>query len=160
MSDEFKLPSKKAALFWDVGTGDSTTMVVKPGEVIVRRSTSAILKNLTNKDSPEWPVIDLLVKSLPERNGKPYLALFILTHPDRDHVQGFAELSRRVEIGELWHTPKIFRDQNDEEALCEDAKAFRTETHYRRRKAILAAPSNAEVRKPTSHYRARRRAEG
>lgn len=142
MSDEFKLPSKKAALFWDVGTGDSTTLVVKPGEVIVQIDIRHLEKS-DNKDEPEWPVIDLLVKSLPKRNGRPYLSLFILTHPDRDHVQGFAELNRRVDIGELWHTPKIFRDQGDEEALCEDAKAFRAEAH-RRQKAILAAPFNVK----------------
>lgn len=142
MSNEFKLPSKKAALFWDVGTGDSTTLVVKPNEVIVQIDIRHLAK-ADNPDDPEWPVIDHLVKALPKRNGRPYLALFILTHPDRDHVQGFAELKRRVDIGEIWHTPKIFRDQDNEEALCEDAKAFRAEAH-RRRKAILATPTNVK----------------
>jgi hypothetical protein len=77
---------------------------------------------------------------LPKRsNGRPYLALFVLTHPDLDHIRGFAELFKRVDIGEIWHTPKIFRDQPDQEGLCDDAKAFRKEAD-RRRKAILASP--------------------
>lgn len=142
MSNEFKLPPKKAALFWDVGTGDSTTLVVKPGEIIVQIDIRH-LEKAEDPDEPEWPIIDLLVKALPKRNGRPFLALFVLTHPDRDHVQGFAELLRRVDIGELWHTPKIFRDQHDEEALCEDAKAFRAEAH-RRRKEILANPTDVK----------------
>jgi beta-lactamase superfamily II metal-dependent hydrolase len=142
MSTEFKLPSKKAALFWDVGTGDSTTLVVKPGEVVAQIDIRH-LEKAEDKDEPEWPVIDLLVKSLPKRNGRPYLALFVLTHPDRDHVQGFAELNRKVHIGELWHTPKIFRDLEGKEEFCEDAKAFRAEAH-RRRKAILANPGNVK----------------
>ncbi|MBL9170805.1 MAG: hypothetical protein JNN07_23940 [Verrucomicrobiales bacterium] len=142
MSDEFKLPSKKAALYWDVGTGDSTTLIVKPGSIIVQIDIRHLAK-ADDPEEPEWPIIDHLVKTLPKRNGRPYLSLFILTHPDRDHVQGFAELNRRVDIGEIWHTPKIFRDQDNEETLCEDAKAFRTEAH-RRRKAILANPTNVQ----------------
>ena len=142
MSDEFQLTSKKAAVFWPVGTGDSTTLVVKPGAVTVQIDIRH-LEKAENPDEPEWPVINHLVKTLPKRNGRPYLSLFILTHPDKDHVQGFAELNRRVDIGELWHTPKIFRDLDDGEAFCEDAKAFRNEAH-RRRKAILASPFNVK----------------
>ena len=139
MSTEFKLPPKKGALFWDVGTGDSTTLVVKPNAIIAQIDLRN-LEKAEDKDEPEWPIIDHLAKSLPKKDGRPYLALFILTHPDRDHIQGFAELNRRVHIGELWHTPKIFRDLDDEDDFCEDAKAFRAEAH-RRRKAILAHPA-------------------
>lgn len=143
MSDEFKLPTKKAAVFWPVGTGDSTTLVIKPNEVVAQIDIRH-LEKADDPDEPEWAIIDHLVKVLPKKsNGRPYLALFILTHPDRDHIQGFAELLRRVDIGELWHTPKIFRDQADEEQLCEDAKAFRAEAH-RRRRAILANPTNVK----------------
>lgn len=130
MSEKFKLPNKKAALFWDVGTGDSTTLVVKPDQIVVQIDIRH-LEKAENEDDPEWPVIDHLVESLPKKDGKPYLALFILTHPDRDHIQGFAELNRRVLIGEIWHTPKIFRDQDGDESFCEDAKAFRKEANRR-----------------------------
>lgn len=140
MSDNFSLPNKKAVVFWPVGTGDSTTLVLKPGNIIMQVDLRH-LEKADDPDEPEWPIIDHLVRALPKRNGRPYLAAFVLTHPDKDHIQGFAELLKKVEIGELWHTPRIFRDQSNQEALCEDAKAFRKEAH-RRRKAILAKPAN------------------
>src|SRR5260370_27449940 len=87
-----------------------------------------------------WAIIEHLVKKLPKKNGRPYLSLFVLTHPDKDHIQGFAELLRRVDIGELWHTPKIFRDQSDQESLCDDAKVFRKEA--RRRRTVISNNAN------------------
>ena len=140
MSNEFKLPDKKSVIFWPVGTGDSTTLVLKPGDLVMQIDIRH-LEKAENPEEPEWPIIDHLVASLPKKDGKPYLALFALTHPDEDHIQGFAELLKRVHIGELWHTPKVFRDQQDQEVMCDDAKAFRKEAD-RRRKAILAAPKN------------------
>lgn len=142
MSEQFKLPEKKAAVFWPVGTGDSTTLVVKPKEVIIQIDIRH-LEKAENDDEPEWSIIDHLVKALPKKNGRPYLSLFILTHPDKDHIQGFAELLKKVDIGELWHTPKIFRDVNDQESFCDDAKAFRKEA-TRRHDAIIADPENVK----------------
>lgn len=127
-------------IYWPVGTGDSTTLVVIPGEVIVQIDLHH-LEKAESREEPEWPVIDRLVEVLPVKNGRPYLSLFVLTHPDQDHVRGFAELLRRVDIGEIWHTPRIFRARSDQEALCEDAKAFRREVH-RRREVILKNPGN------------------
>jgi len=99
------------------------------------------LEKADDPEEPEWPIIDHLVKALPKKNGRPYLSLFVLTHPDKDHIQGFAELLKKVDIGEIWHTPRVFRDQSEQESLCDDAKAFRKEVH-RRRKAILNAPNS------------------
>ncbi len=140
MGNEYKLPNKKAVLFWPIGTGDSTTLILKPSEVVMQIDLRH-LEKADDPDEPEWPIVDYLVKALPKKNGRPYLALFVLTHPDKDHIQGFEELLKKVHIGEIWHTPKIFRSQSDQEALCPDAKAFRKEAH-RRRKAILNDPDN------------------
>lgn len=141
MADRFNLPEKKGVIFWPVGTGDSTTLVLRPGDLVMQIDLRH-LEKAENPDEPEWPIIDHLAKALPRRNGRPYLAVFALTHPDKDHIQGFAELLRRVEIGEIWHTPKIFRDHEDE-PMCDDAVAFRDEAH-RRRKSILANPGNVK----------------
>jgi hypothetical protein len=138
MSNEFKLPSKKSVIFWPVGTGDSTTLVLKPDEIVMQIDLRH-LEKADDPEEPEWNIIDHLVKALPKKNGRPYLSLFVLTHPDKDHIQGFAEFLKKVDIGELWHTPKVFRDQSDQEGMCEDAKAFRKEVD-RRRKAIIASP--------------------
>lgn len=138
--DDFKLPKKKAVIYWPVGTGDSTTLVLKPGEVVGQIDLRH-LEKADDPEEPEWPIIDHLVKGLPKKNEKPYLAMFVLTHPDKDHIQGFAELLKRVHIGEIWHTPNIFRDLSDQESACDDAMAFRKEAD-RRRKAILKDPQN------------------
>ncbi len=143
MSNEFNLPQKKGAVYWPIGTGDSTTLVLKPGALVMQIDLHH-LEKADDADEPEWPILDHLVKVLPKRNGRPYIAVFALTHPDKDHVQGFAELLKRVDIGELWHTPKIFRDhEEDEESMSEDAVAFHKEAH-RRRKAILANPTDVK----------------
>jgi beta-lactamase superfamily II metal-dependent hydrolase len=139
MSKKFKLPNKRAAIFWPVGTGDSTTLVIESNKIVAQIDLRHLTK-ADNPDEPEWAIIDELVRILPKKaDGHPYLALFILTHPDKDHILGFDELRKRVDIGEIWHTPKIFRDQSDQETLCDDAKAFRKEVH-RRREAILKNP--------------------
>ena len=36
MSDNFELPKKKAVVYWPVATGDSTTLVLKPGEIVIQ----------------------------------------------------------------------------------------------------------------------------
>lgn len=131
MAEEFKFPNKRAAIYWPVGTGDSTTLILRPDEYVMQIDLRHMEK-AEDPDEPEWPIINHLVRLLPKKNKRPYLAAFALTHPDKDHVQGFKELLSKVDIGELWHTPKIFREQKDDESLCDDAKAFRKEANRRR----------------------------
>lgn len=140
MTTKFTLPDKKSVIFWPVGTGDSATLVLKPGEITMQIDLRH-LEKADDPDEPEWPILDHLVAALPTKNGRPYLSVFALTHPDKDHIQGFGELLKRADIGELWHTPKVFRDQSDQEGMCDDAKVFRNEAE-RRRKAIIASPGN------------------
>lgn len=126
----------KGVLFWPVGTGDSTTFVVEPNSVIMQvdlRHTA----NSEDDDADSAPIVDQLVEHLPQVGGRPYLSAFALTHPDQDHILGFAELLNSADIGELWFSPWIFRD-NDDDGLCEDAVVFRTEAH-RRVDATIAA---------------------
>ncbi len=73
---------------------------------------------------------------LPEVDGKPYLSAFALTHPDQDHIQGFEDLLDRVTIGELWFTPRVFREHTDD--LSDDAVAFRDEAKRRVKETIDA----------------------
>jgi hypothetical protein len=87
-------------------------------------------------DNERIPVIDELAAKLPRRNGRPYLSCLVVTHPDLDHCKGFAELLKRVVIGELWHTPRIFREYHAD--LSDDAKAFRKEAKRRVAETIMA----------------------
>lgn len=116
-------------IFWPVGTGDTTTIVVSETEVVQIDINDKQMAD--EEDNEHIPIVDELVAKLPETDGKPYLSCFILTHPDLDHCRGFADLLDRVTIGEIWHTPRIFREYEDECDLSDDAIAFRKEVHRR-----------------------------
>lgn len=117
---------------WYVGAGDSFTLLVgKPGSG-VELMAQVDLNHLTageDEDEPHVPVIDQLVEILPVVDGRPYLAVFALTHPDQDHCRGFARLLEEVRIGELWVTPRIFEEYKSD--LCDDAAEFREEADRR-----------------------------
>ena len=117
------------AVFWPVGTGDSSTVVVSE-ETVIQVDLHDLAK-ADDDDTHEVPVVDLLVDALPDgKDGRPYLAVFVLTHADKDHCSGFMELLDRVTIGELWATPRLWREFDDPDApeLCKDAKAFQEES--------------------------------
>lgn len=130
------LPTR-GAVFWPVGTGDSTTLVIS--EEHVMQIDLHDMAKADSDSSPERPVVDELAASLPLRDGRPYLAVFALTHADTDHCLGFADLLEKVTIGELWATPRLWREYLDgaEDDLCEDARAFQEEAE-RRVAAVLA----------------------
>jgi hypothetical protein len=140
MSSNFTLPPC-GFVFWPVATGDSTTLVLKK-DTTVQIDLHHCGKS-EDEDDPAWPIVDELVRVLPKKDNRPYLSLFILTHPDEDHVKGFEDLLKQVEIGEIWHTPRIFRDYEEKATLCDDAKAFRKEVH-RRREAVIARPNDVK----------------
>jgi beta-lactamase superfamily II metal-dependent hydrolase len=121
-------------IFWPVGCGDTTSIVVSDTEVVQIDIND---KLMADEDGNEHiPIVDELVAKLPKRNGKPYLSCFVLTHPDLDHCRGFEDLLKRVTIGEIWHTPRIFREYEDAHDLCADAQAFRKEAHRRAKRSI------------------------
>ncbi len=121
---------KSGIVFWPVGTGDTTTIVIND-ELVVQVDIHDM--EMANDDDPiVAAVVDRLVEVLPQRDGKPYLAAFILTHADKDHCLGFADLLARVTIGELWATPRLWREYTEEDiSLCDDAEAFHEEAHRR-----------------------------
>jgi hypothetical protein len=121
-------------MFWPVGTGDSTTIGIE--DKVVMQVDLHSLECGEEDDDPRVSIVDELVKLLPKKNKNPYLAVFVLTHPDLDHCCGFAELLDRVTIGELWFTPRLFSEYKKEQ--CDDAIAFREEAERRRDKTIEA----------------------
>lgn len=119
-------------VFWPVGTGDSTTIVVQ--DAIVLQVDLRDLHSAGDADDDHVALVDKLVESLPTVDGKPYLSTFALTHPDKDHIQGFEDLLSRVTIGEIWFTPRVFIE--NEQDLCEDAVVFKEEAERRVQEAI------------------------
>jgi hypothetical protein len=117
----------KGYVFWPVGNGDSTTIVID-AETFVQIDINHCKdagENLTRA-----PIIDELVPALPVRDGKSYLAVFGLSHGDEDHCRGFERLlnDENVVIGDLWFSPRILWERDD---LCDDAKAFCAEAERR-----------------------------
>ena len=124
--EDFTLPDQ-GFVFWPVGSGDSTTIVVDDGHVLqvdLRQREAS-----SDEDDPHAPVVDLLEKLLPQKDGKPYLAAFVLTHPDQDHCQGFADLLDQVSIGEIWLAPRVLSEFDED--LCDDAQVFNDEAQRR-----------------------------
>ncbi len=117
-------------VFWPVGCGDSTT--IKVTDNVVMQVDIQHHESAEDDHEPYHPIIDTLVDEvLPEVGGEKYLAVFALTHPDKDHCKGFSELLDRCRIGELWFTPRIIREYVDDEDLSEDAKRFCEEANRR-----------------------------
>ena len=129
----FELPAR-GLVFWPVGNGDSTTIVAND-ETNLQVDLNHLEKS-EEDDDPSWAVVDELVERLPKVAGRPYLSAFALTHPDQDHCRGFEKLIKEIEIGELWFTPRIFREYSKD--LCDDAKAFRKEAKRRIKETIEA----------------------
>ncbi len=114
-------------IFWPVGCGDSTTIAISDPENVQIDLNDSVMA--ADDDNEKIPLVDELVAKLPKRNGSPYLSCFVLTHPDQDHIKGFADLLKRVVIGEIWHTPRVFREYHKD--FCDDAVAFRKEAKRR-----------------------------
>lgn len=129
---------EKKVMFWSVGTGDSTTIVVS--ENVVLQVDIRCQDADGEQDEERAALVDILEENLPEVEGRPYLAVFVLTHPDKDHVEGFSDLLSRVDIGEIWFTPRVFVE-NDAD-LCDDAVAFKDEAE-RRVKETIKSRGNA-----------------
>jgi len=129
----FELP-KCGFVFWPVGNGDSTTIVVD-SKTYLQVDLNHLEKSDDDSDA-SWAIVDELVARLPKKDGKPYLAAFALTHPDQDHCRGFEQLLDEVVIGELWFTPRVFREYTKD--LCDDAKAFKKEAERRVKETIKA----------------------
>lgn len=118
-------------IFWPVGTGDSTTICVD--ETTIMQVDIHHVKLSEGDDDPRVPIVDTLIELLPEVDGSPYLACFGLTHPDKDHVKGFAKLLEAATIGEIWFSPRIFWEFHEGEPSnwCDDANAFYEEAERR-----------------------------
>ena len=133
---------RRGIMFWPVGTGDSTTIVVDEDHVV--QVDLHDMAQADRDDAVVMPVVDLLAACLPKRDGRPYLAVFVLTHADQDHCRGFADLLEAVTIGELWATPRLWREYEDADAvICADAQAFQEEAE-RRVRATRAAAARGE----------------
>ena len=84
-----------------------------------------------------------------DSKGRPYIDVFLQTHPDQDHVRGLAKHfhlgavddykepkegeQAKIIIQEIWSSPIVWRraDKRTGHTLCQDAKDFNTEAKRR-----------------------------
>src|SRR4051794_3059525 len=116
---DLQLPNP-GLVFWPVGTGDSTTVIVDDDHW-VQIDLHQLAASEDDGDE-RTPVVDRLCELAPRRDDRPYIAAFAATHLDKDHILGFARLNDDALIGELWFSPRVFWDAKALKDLCDDAK--------------------------------------
>lgn len=134
---------EQGVVFWPVGNGDSITVVVDAEHVL-----QIDIHDQAAADEPDAvvaPVVDRLAEVLPTKGDAPYLSVFALTHADIDHCKGFGDLlDSDIVIGELWATPRLWRELSDDIELPEDAQRFQKEAERRVDATLAAVKAGAE----------------
>lgn len=146
--------------FFPVDNGDMALITLESGcniliDCNIRESSDEV------RDVAE----DLRKKLKVDSEGRPYVDVFLLSHPDQDHCRGLqkhfhlAPLSEykkpetsedgdaddtapKIVIREMWSSPMVFRRASKLHTLCDDAKAW-----------------NAEARRRVKHFRDNKGAE-
>lgn len=131
---------KPELIFFPVGNGDMT--------LIKLESERTILID-TNIRVPSDEIRDVatdLRKSLKQdANGRPYVDVMVMSHPDTDHCRGFEEhfhagpldsyadsaTPKKIVIREMWSSPLVFRRAQTKHKLGPDAKAWNREAKRR-----------------------------
>lgn len=137
--------------FFPVGNGDMTLIELDDA------SQTKILIDMNIRDSADdeanedyFDVASELRSRLKnDSKGRPYIDVFLQTHPDQDHVRGLAKHfhlgavddykepkegeQAKIIIQEIWSSPIVWRraDKRTGHTLCEDAKDFNTEAKRR-----------------------------
>ncbi|MDQ3283277.1 MAG: metallohydrolase [Acidobacteriota bacterium] len=130
--------AKPHIIFYPVGNGDMTLIETESGRKIV------IDTNIRDAaDDPNDPTPDV-AKKLKERlnrdaEGRPYVDVLLLSHPDQDHCNGmdkhfhlgpldkYPKKGDKIVVREIWSSPIVFRRASRKHTLTADAKAFQKE---------------------------------
>lgn len=129
-------------LFFPVGNGDMTLIVLESGQKILIDLNIRAAANDPDDDTPDvaTELRNLLTR---DDQGRLYVDVLLLSHPDQDHCRGLREhfhlglpsdWSKRddkIFIREQWSSPMVFRRASSRHTLCEDAKAFHREARRR-----------------------------
>src|SRR5258708_8223935 len=144
------LPNQ-SIIFLPVGTGDSTTIVIDNEHVM--QVDLHHMEQANDEDSKYTPIIDVLKDYLPQSDGRPYLAVFALTHADEDHCQGFGTLlNSDILIGEHWATPRLWPEHAEDKTeprkdarRCHDEADRRGKASLKHFRTERARPTGARV---------------
>lgn len=126
--------------FFPVDNGDMTLVELESGKTILIDVNIRAAADDSN-DQTRDVAKDLRKRLKHDDKGRPYVDVFLLSHPDQDHCSG---LDRHFHLGppeehsgdkilirEIWSSPLIFRRASKNHPLCDDAKKFNTEAKRR-----------------------------
>lgn len=148
---------KHSIKFYPVGNGDCDLITIGGANKKMMFDCNFRQKAEDNNDEMYDVLGDLLDNELTTKKcGLPFLDAFLLTHPDQDHCRSFADKfylgdpdavpqsakdDKKILIGELWYSPRVFEEQTGE--LNADAKAFKKEAK-RRMDLFKSDPNKAD----------------
>lgn len=136
--------------FFPVGNGDMTLITLNDPEettILIDVNIRSAADDEENDDCPD--VAKEIRKRLKsDANKRPYVDIFLLSHPDKDHCSGLSthfhldildnynddppeDEEKKIAIREIWSSPMVFRRASKNHTLCPDAKAFNTEAKRR-----------------------------
>ena len=128
--------------FFPVDNGDMTLIELESGKTILIDVNIRVAADESNDSTPD--VVGMLREKLKrDRQGRLYVDVFLLSHPDQDHCRGlekhfhlgspdtYRKSEDKIFIREIWSSPMVFRRASRTLTLCEDAKAFNTEARRR-----------------------------
>lgn len=134
-------------VFFPVDNGDMTLITLADGRTILVDIN--IRQDADNPLTSTYDVAsDLRGRLKRDINNRPFVDVFLLSHPDKDHCTGLQkhfhlgalanycddnkiDNEKRIVIRELWSSPMVFRRASKNHTLCEDACAFNTEARRR-----------------------------
>lgn len=148
---------KHSIKFYPVGNGDCDLITIGSANKKMMFDCNFRKEAEKNNDKMYDVLEDLLTNELTSKKfGLPLLDAFLLTHPDQDHCRSFANIfylgdpdavpqsaknDKKILIGELWYSPRVFEELTGE--LNADAKAFKKEAQ-RRMDLFKSGSNNAD----------------
>lgn len=126
--------------FYPVGNGDMTLVKLESGATIL-----IDINIRTPGEGIRDVAKDLRDALKTDENGRPYVDVMVLSHPDQDHCRGLeAEFHlgplsdyndnnkpKKIVIREMWSSPLVFRRASKNHTLSGDAKAWNCEAKRR-----------------------------
>lgn len=135
--------------FFPVDNGDMTLIKLGDTDATTLLIDVNIRKAADDPDDETRDVAgDLRERLKKDKDGRPYVDAFLLSHPDEDHCRGLArhfhlgplaeypddekdDAEKKIVIREMWSSPIVFRRASKDHVLCDDAQAFNTEARRR-----------------------------
>jgi hypothetical protein len=126
--------------FFPVGNGDMTLIKLSSGRRIL------IDINVRQPGDDVRDVLaDLRDRLEVDDEGRPYVDVMVLSHPDQDHCRGFKEHfwtgplmeypttgePSKIVIREMWSSPLVFRRASKYHTLSDDARSWNSEAKRR-----------------------------